>query len=136
MFITAKDLNLEDFLQAVQFIPPKGMAVDYFVSPSKIDEPTPGYIEEDHTPSDSIVYSRKDPAKKIAQQDTPVDYTDASAPKIENTGPKAPVIPKETPISSLKCPFIDVLSNDNLGTDLLLKEDVGPFKKHTIFHCI
>jgi hypothetical protein len=46
-----------------------------------------------------------------------------------------PVMPQVTPIEGKQCPFIDVLSDDNLGTDLLLKEDFGPFYKNTLFHC-
>lgn len=138
MFITADELGLDDFLKAIQFIPPKGKSVEYFISPQEMDSPTPGYVKDNEPEyiSDSIVYTRKDPATKISQQSTPADYANAKAPEVANSGPKPPVLPQTTSISSMKCPFIDVLSDNNLGTDLLLKENVGPFKKNTLFHCI
>lgn len=137
MFVTAQEeLPLDSFLKAVQFIPPAGKTIEYFISPEEIDD-TPGFeAEQTAQPSDSIVYTRKDPGRKIDQQSTPADYADTSVPKVENSGPKATVLPRSTPISNLKCPFVEILSDDNLGTDLLLKESFGPFYKNTIFHCL
>lgn len=136
MFVNTQDLNLNDFLEFMEFIPPSGKSVEYFITPEKIKKPTPGYIEENSFKGDSIIYTRQDPATKISQQSTPLDYGNSNPPKIENSGPKDSIVPKSTKLDSLKCPFIGVLSNDALGTDLLLKESIGPFYKNTIFHCV
>lgn len=138
MFLTTNELGLSDFLSAMQFIPPAGKTVEYFIAPTQVAGDTPGFEksnDEPITPSDSIVYTRKDPATKISQADTPEDYSANTAMKIENSGPKVPVVPQTTPIEALDCPFVDVLSDDALGTDILLKENFGPFKKNTLFHC-
>lgn len=141
MFIQAEDLDLADFLKAISFIPPKGKTVEYFISPDEVDGPTPGYEreassnDEDYV-SESVVYTRKDPGQKIAQEDTPQDYANVDTSKIQNSGPKAPVVPQSIPTEALKCPFVDVLSDNNLGTDVILTENVGPFKRHTLFHCV
>lgn len=139
MFLTANELNTNDFLKAIQFIPPAGMSVDYFVAPQKLNGETAGFApdaEPTYPESDSIIYTRKDPNTKIQQQDTPADYSAIPMKNIVNTGGKMPVVPQVTPIEGKKCPFIDVLSEDSLGTDVILKESFGPFAKNTLFHCV
>lgn|SRR5574344_7792 len=137
MFLTANELNIGDFLKAIQFIPPTGMDVTYFISPEALQQNPTGFVKEDEDipVSQSVTYSKKDPNTKIQQSDTPEDYAIIDSKKIVNSGAKMPVMPQVTPIEGKQCPFIDVLSDDNLGTDLLLKEDFGPFYKNTLFHC-
>lgn len=140
MFLTTEDLSIDGFLKAISFIPPKGMTVDYFISPNPIDiEGSEDYFEIEQDPSlrsDSITYNRKDPNTKIYQADTPAEYAENFSKKLVNTGNKMPVMPQSTPIESIGCPFVDVVSDTNLGTDVLLKEDYGPFPKNTLFHCV
>lgn len=138
MFLTTEDLSIDGFLKAISFIPPAGMTVDYFISPSPI-EGSENYFNVEQDPSlqsDSITYNRKDPNTKIHQADTPAEYGENFSQKLVNTGNKMPVTQQSTPTESLKCPFIDVVSDTNLGTDVLLKENFGPFYKNTLFHCI
>lgn len=135
MFLTAQELGLADFLAAIKFIPPAGKTVEYFISPSEVQGDTPGFVAEDLPTSDSITYTRKNPETKIAQSETPPEYAEVNALPVQNSGPKIPVVPQSTPTDALSCPFVDVLSDDNLGTDILLKENFGPFKRNTLFHC-
>jgi len=139
MFLTANELGLEDFLKAIAFIPPTGMNVEYFISPKPINGDTPGFSKEPTVKEyedDSITYNRVDPAQKIVQADTPEDYAGIIPTKTPTTGPKPPVMPNNTPIESLQCPYAKVISDDEtLGTDIVLTESFGPFQKNTLFHC-
>lgn len=140
MFLTSEQLGIEDFLKAISFIPPKGTSIDYFISPKALNgEEVPGFEPEvtDHERFDdgTVTYQRVDPATKIMQADTPEDYADISPHEMPATGPKMPVIPQSIPISTMKCPYKTV-SDTELGTDLLLTENFGPFYKNTLFHCI
>lgn len=137
MFLTANELGLGDFLKAISFIPPKGTTVEYFISPKEIDGETLGFQPETKEEFDdnTVTYQRIDPATKIVQSDTPSDYADITPVEMPATGPKAPVIPQSTTIESLECPYVKVLSDDELGTDVILTEAVGPFCKNTLFHC-
>lgn len=137
MFLTTSELGLGDFLKAISFIPPKGTTVEYFISPKEINGETLGFQPETKEEFDdnTVTYQRIDPATKIVQSDTPSDYADITLVEMPATGPKAPVIPQSTPIESLECPYVKVLSDDDLGTDIILTEAVGPFCKNTLFHC-
>ena len=138
MFLTTEDLSIDGFLKAISFIPPAGMTVDYFISPIAVEGSEDYFNQEpvEDITSDSITYNRKDPNTKIYQSDTPAEYGETFSKKVVNTGNKMPVTQQSTPTESLGCPFVDVVSDTNLGTDVLLKEDFGPFHKNTLFHCV
>lgn len=138
MFLTTNELGLEDFLKAISFIPPKGTTVEYFISPKAIDGETTGFTQEAKKEFDdnTVTYQRVDPATKIVQGDTPADYANITPSEMPSTGPKVPVIPQSTPIEALECPYAKVLSDDELGTDVILTESFGPFYKNTLFHCL
>jgi len=139
MFLTSNELGLEDFLKAISFIPPKGTTVEYFISPKEINGTTSGFQAEAPTKKEyddnTVTYQRIDPATKIVQGDTPTDYANITPVEMPATGPKTPVMPQTTPIEALECPYAKVLSDDELGTDVILTENFGPFYKNTLFHC-
>ena len=139
MFLTSNELGLEDFLKAISFIPPKGTTVEYFISPKEINGATSGFQAEvpakKEYDDNTVTYQRIDPATKIVQGDTPTDYANITPVEMPATGPKIPVMPQTTPIEALECPYAKVLSDDELGTDVILTENFGPFYKNTLFHC-
>lgn len=139
MFLTTEELGIKDFLKAISFIPPKGTSVDYFISPKALNGETVGFAPAESVgepyENASITYQRIDPAQKLVQADTPEDYADITPLEMPATGPKRPVIPQNTPIETLKCPY-RTISDDELGTDLVLTENFGPFYKNTLFHCL
>lgn len=142
MYISVQEPNEEDFLKAINFIPPKGMIVQYFISPEDIGNLIPGFQKEQETvepanPAEVVVYNRKDPATLIAQADTPIEYSINTAEPLVNTGLKEPVVPNSVDPSELKCPFVTALTAPNNDSqDIIITESYGPFKKHTLFHCI
>lgn len=142
MYISFQEPNEEDFLKAINFIPPKGMVIQYFISPEDIGNILPGFQKEQETvepsnPAEVVVYNRRDPASLIAQAETPIEYSLNTAEPLVNSGLKAPVVPTSVDPSELKCPFITALTAPEDPTqDLVLTESYGPFKKNTLFHCI
>lgn len=142
MYISVQEPNEEDFLKAINFIPPKGMVIQYFISPEDIGNILPGFQKEQETvepsnPAEVVVYNRRDPASLIAQAETPIEYSLNTAEPLVNSGLKAPVVPIPVDPSELKCPFITALTAPEDPTqDLVLTESYGPFKKNTLFHCV
>ncbi|MCF0126208.1 MAG: hypothetical protein HUJ68_10740 [Clostridia bacterium] len=141
MYISVQEPNEEDFLKAINFIPPKGMIIQYFISPEDIGNIIPGFTKEQETvepsnPAEVVVYNRKDPATLIAQADTPIDYSINTAQPLVNSGAKEPVAQTSVDTSSLKCPFITPVVATDETQDIILSESYGPFKKNTLFHCV
>ena len=137
MFITDRELGLEQFLKALSFIPPQGTTIKYFISPRKIELPEgAGFSEIENSPDETITYVRSIPMMKIDQASTPDEYLDIKPPKLGRRAPEPNLIPKSQDAEELGSPFMKVINESIDGTcDLKLLKEFGPFPKNTLFHC-
>jgi len=143
MFLTNTDYNVEDFLQAIQFIPPQGMSVAYFITPNDINMPQgTGYQQQQNIekmPDESQTYTMTPPQQKIDQAVTPAEFSHWQPGELGRRQPTPNVLPDITDPGEqeLGCPFVKVLSESRLyGTDIQLLEDFHMFPKNTLFHCM
>ncbi|MDR0676473.1 MAG: hypothetical protein LBF97_05490, partial [Elusimicrobiota bacterium] len=141
MFLTQKTYDLENFLQALNFISPKGMSVAYFITPKEgvqLPDNSGFKVEVLDTPEDeSITYSRQQPVQKQDQAITPADYSVFDPGELGRRPPTPNILPPVTSPEMLDSPFIQTLSEcETFGTDLKLLEDYLMFPKNTIFHCV
>lgn len=139
MYLNNHEYNLQDFLQSINFIPPQGFQVAYFITPHDIGQlPQNSGYEVIPTPEDeSQTYTMTPPITKIDQAETPADYSSFDIPELGRRIPTPNILPEITEPEDLKSPFVKVLSESSIyGTDIQLKEDWMMFPKNTIFHCI
>lgn len=137
MFLTNRELGISQFLKALNFIPPQGKTVAYFISPGKIELPdNSGYSEIELPEDESITYIKDKPILKIDQAQSPDEYSHWEPDKLGRRIPTPNILPEFTDTSELKSPFMKVINESIDGTcDLRLMENYGPFLKNTIFHC-
>jgi hypothetical protein len=139
MFLVNRELGPEQFLKALNFIPPKGTKIAYFISPKKIDVPSEtGYVQQKiETPEDeSIAYFKTEPIMKVDQATSPGDYSQWEPEELKRRQPTPNVLPTVTEPEDLESPFIKIINeNEDKSYDLKLLENYGPFLRNTIFHC-
>jgi hypothetical protein len=140
MFLNNNEYTLQDFMQALSFIPPKGTTVAYFISPKAINVPEgSGFAPQelkDIPPDESQTYQRIQPVQKIDQAATPGEYSVIETSPLGRRQPTPSVLPDVVEPDDLDSPFVKVLSESKMfGNDLLLLENYGPFLKNSIFHC-
>lgn len=138
MFLIDTENDIADFLEAVNFLPPEGFTVDYFVVPqNEMQVPANTGFELLSEDDLSQTYCRVEPINKIDQADSPIEYSDWSVPHIGVKGAKKMPLPRSVDPSELRCPFVKELSESNSTyKDLLLNKRYGPFPKGTVFHCV
>ena len=140
MFLIDTENDIADFLEAVNFLPPEGFTVDYFVVPQNeisISNYEDVGFELECEDDLSQTYCRINPIERIDQADSPAEYEDWTVQSPGVRGPKRMPFPRSTDPSELNCPFVKELSESNRTyKDLLLKENFGPFPKGTVFHCV
>jgi hypothetical protein len=138
MFLTNRELGLEQFLKALNFIPPKGTTVAYFISPKHIDIPQgAGFSPQIEKPEDeSIAYLKTEPIQKQDSAQTPGDYSQWTPEELKRRQPTPNVLPTITEPEDLESPFMKIINESEDKTyDLKLLENYGPFLKNSIFHC-
>jgi hypothetical protein len=142
VFLTNKTYNLENFLQALSFIPPKGTTVAYFITPQGMEVPqgsgfAPANEIAPKPEDESITYVRTEPIQKQDQATTPAEYSVFDTPTLGRRQPTPNILPPVTEPDDLESPFVKVLSESKMyGTDIKLLEDYKCFQKGTVFHCI
>jgi len=137
MFIVQRELGPEQFLKALNFIPPKGTTITYFISPKGINIPEgSGFSTADKPEDETITYSRTEPVMKIDQSASPGEYSKWSPEELKRKQPTPNILPTITEPEDLESPFIKIINEcEDKTYDLKLLEDYGPFLKNTIFHC-
>jgi hypothetical protein len=140
MFLTKKDYSLEEFLASLNFIPPAGTTVAYFISPQGIALPRgSGYAPqaEQHPDDESITYVKQEPALKQDQAQTPSEYSVFNTGELGRRQPTPNVLPPITEPAELPSPFVKIISeSQTYGSDLKLLEDYQMFPAGTLFHCV
>jgi hypothetical protein len=141
MYVANKELDIEDFLSAINFVPPSGMSVAYILTPQPGLQLPPGSGFQAETldiPEDeSIKYVRTEPQMKIDGAMTPADYSVFEVPELGRRIPTLSPTPKITEPEDLPSPFVKVLSESmQYGLDIMLRENWKCFPKNTIFHCV
>jgi hypothetical protein len=143
MFLTNKQYNVQDFLRALQFIPPKGMSVAYFITPQEINLPdgAEDFVQRDKDipPDESQTYVMQPPEMKIDQATTPAEYSIWEPGELGRRQPTPNILPDITDPGEqeLGSPFVKVLSESRIfGTDIKLIENFHMFQKNTVFHCV
>jgi hypothetical protein len=137
MFLTNRELGPEQFLKALNFIPPKGTTIAYFVSPKEINIPEQsGYQKIDQPEDESIAYIKTEPVLKQDAATTPGEYSQWTPEELKRRQPSPNVLPTVTEPEDLESPFTKIINESEDKTyDLKLLENYGPFLKNTIFHC-
>jgi hypothetical protein len=137
MFLTARELGPEQFLKALNFIPPKGTTITYFVSPKDIGvSKEMGYTKIEQPEDESIAYFKTEPITKVDQATSPGDYSVWEPNELGRKQPAPNVLPTITEPEDLPSPFTKIINESEDGVyDLKLIENFGPFLKNTIFHC-
>lgn len=137
MFLTNRELGIQQFLKAINFIPPKGTTVAYFISPQSINvTPETGFTKEDTPDDESITYYKTEPVLKLDQATSPGDYSQWQPEELARRQPTPNILPTITEPDDLPSPFVKVINESEDKTyDLKLLEDFGPFLRNTIFHC-
>ena len=138
MYIQRSDFNIKDFLEAVNFICPKGYDINYFILPKKDSFDLPinsGFSRMEGLPEDeSIVYKRTPPIFKKDFAQDPVEYSVWEPKELGKNTPSNPIIPKITDPSELDSPFIKVhesMVKDNI--EVSLRKRIGPFPVGSFF---
>jgi hypothetical protein len=138
MFLTNRELGPEQFLQALNFIPPKGTTIAYFISPRKLDVPSEtGFIQQkiEKPEDESIVYYKTEPIMKVDQAVSPGEYSEWEPEELKRRTPTPNILPPVTDPESLESPFVKIINESEDKTyDLKLLENYGPFLRNTIFH--
>ena len=137
MFLVQRELGPEQFLKALNFIPPKGTSITYFISPEKINIPQGINFQAQDIPEDeSIVYRRTEPVMKVDQAISPGEYSQWSPEELKRKQPTPNILPPVTEPEDLECPYMKIINESEDKTyDLKLLENYGPFLKNSIFHC-
>jgi hypothetical protein len=137
MFIVQRELGLEQFLKALNFIPPKGTTISYFISPKEINIPEGSGAAKIDLPEDqTITYTMSPPVMKVDQATSPGEYSQWDPEELKRRQPTPNVLPPVTDPENLGSPFMKIINEcEDKTYDLKLLEDYGPFLKNTIFHC-
>ena len=158
MFLTTRQQNIKDFLNACNFIAPEGYTLEYFVTPvlsdkngNKITYQPPANSGYESTPSniinmsveivpgvtDTIAYTKKDldATHSFSAQNINLNEIPNEMPKTQGQQLEMPDALKgqggiiQSPVK------LDRRVNNN-EQDLQLQEDFLGFPKHTLFHFV
>jgi hypothetical protein len=136
MFLVDRELGPEQFLKALNFIPPNGTTIAYFISPKEIPVPEgSGYQKKESPEDESIAYFQTKPELKQDAATTPGEYSQWTPEELKRRQPTPNILPTVTEPEDLESPFIKIINESEDGVyDLRLIENYGPFLKNTIFH--
>jgi hypothetical protein len=141
MFNQKPQLDIADFLEAVGFVSPPNFKVDYFVVPrgDQLNLPeNSGFSTRQDLPEDeTITYHQTPPVEKHDIAEDPAEYSIWEAGPLGKRLATPHPLPKVTDPSELKSPFVQMIHEARASSiTFRLKEDVYPFKRGTLFHCV
>lgn len=151
MFLTARPLTVEDFLNAVNFIAPKGYSLQSFITPNKdengedIDVTIPessGFTKEDFKANeegvtDTQYYTKKDMGNSRSFSRSTINLGEVpnSMPSQDDNFPAQLI--KTTALGlTLKSPEIIDRRTTETEKDIQIAESYACFPKHTLFHFV
>jgi hypothetical protein len=139
MYLQKNDFDINDFLQAVGFITPKGYNIQYFISPQgegmefSSDGPA---IAQNNAKDESIVYKMTPPTLKQDYAQSPADYSIWQPAELGRKTPTPSILPRVTEPEELQSPFVKITeSADPRKLEFILQEKIFPFEKGTFFSC-
>jgi hypothetical protein len=139
MYLQKNDLDIEDFLQAVEFVVPEHYNLEYFVVPrGEGFTPPPGAAQAQNTYEDdqSIAYKMTPPQLKQDYAAPPPEYSIWEPGDLNRRQPQPAILPRVTDPSELQSPFVKIQeSADDRKLEFILTESVFPFPKGTMFSC-
>jgi hypothetical protein len=139
MYNQKPQLEIEDFLEAIDFVAPPGFEVSYFVVPRGGEvnlPPQSGFNQAQSTIDESITYHRTPAVEKLDVAEEPIEYSIWEPDALKRKEPAPHPLPRVTDPSELKSPFVKMINESReRSVTFVLKESVWPFKVGTLFHC-
>jgi hypothetical protein len=140
MYVQKQDLDLSDFLEAVNFVTPPGYQIDYFIIPhGESFNPPEGADVSIQTPpidDESILYHMTPPTLKKDFAQDPVEYGIWEPGELGRREPSPAAIPRVTEPEDLQSPFVKMINEGlNDKVEFVLKENIYPFPTGTYFSC-